>query len=432
MDHGNQTSIRSGNGGLDAPLKWRLVYMKIALVTYSLNVGGVESLLQDLGSKFRAAGNEVFFVETEYKGEWSEVTRKLGFPVISVVRRCGGTRARHCAEVALALSDFDVLLINDAPLAMAALRALPPSVVAIPILHMARDSMLRNATSATGQCQRIVAVAPGAFDGLRASLPRSNLRTLCIPNGTSVQPPRVRSVVREGPLRLIYVGRVEHRQKNVLLIPEILGLVIKRGVKLMLDVVGDGPDTAILKDRLVRCGVPYAMHGHVLREQAISLMRRSDILLMPSNYEGLSMTLLEGMAAGLAPVVSRLAGSTDVVVKSGVNGVLVDALDVAACGDAIFELATHPTLLAEIAQGAQETIRTRFSGDLMARDYLSMIGECIQEIRTSPPRRTGEVDSSLLGDFAHVPYGLVRPVRKALRLLGLYSSGTNSQNAQNL
>lgn len=395
--------------------------MRIALVTYALQLGGVETFLHNLGEQLRAWGHDIHFVETEQCGVWSEMTREFGFEVVSVVRRPMATRVKHAAEIARSLAGYDALLINDSPLAMAVLSTLPPWAVAIPILHSALPSMIFNATSNLGQWQRIVTVAPGLRNLLIHSGKASAEQLICIPNGVKTDSVEAIRDNTDRLLKIVYVGRLEQGQKNVLAIPRILDQARVGGAVFSLDVIGDGPDAAAFEKSLLQTGITFRLHGRLSREQTLNELDRADVLLMPSRYEGLPMTLLEAMERGVTPIVSRLGGSTDYVVEHGVNGVLVEPDDEQAFTEAVILLAKNRVILGQMSSRARETVRQSFSVETMAAAYLELIKACQKETSKHPPIRTGLIETLLLGEFARIPYILVRPLRKVLRMLHLKS-----------
>jgi hypothetical protein len=78
-------------------------------------------------------------------------------------------------------------------------------------------------------------------------------------------------------------------------------------------------------------------------------------------------------------------------------------------------------MLKRLSKSAWETAAQRFSYKTMGAAYLKL-AESDRRLREEGPKRkrSGLIDQSLLGDFPKLPIFLVRPVRKALRMLGLF------------
>jgi len=86
--------------------------------------------------------------------------------------------------------------------------------------------------------------------------------------------------------------------------------------------------------------------------------------------EGLSLSLIEGMAAGACPVVSNISGNRDMV-KDRVNGRVVPPRDAQALADALIELAADPPATARMAEAAKQTA-SQFGWDVIATRYLDL------------------------------------------------------------
>lgn len=95
--------------------------------------------------------------------------------------------------------------------------------------------------------------------------------------------------------------------------------------------------------------------------------------------EGLSLSLLEGMAAGLCPVVSNISGNRDMV-KDGANGRVVPPRDPSALAEAIMGLMHAPDELRRLSAAARETAG-HFGWDAVARQYLDLYADLIKRSR---------------------------------------------------
>jgi len=394
--------------------------MKIALVTYSIEIGGVETVLQLLARYFTDKGHHVDFIETLKRGCWTDYFQSKGFSVISIIQNPILNRRRHIRRIAEVLKNYDVVFLNDAPLAQSVIGFLPNHAVVIPILHMGVPSMIENAFSNHENWDILVTVSPAALEnGLPPGIPQERVR--CVPNGVAVQSeyPKSTEYLKEGKLRLLYVGAIRHEQKGVFHLPEIFRSLNERGLNAELRIIGEGRDLPMLLEE-AKTFPDVHVEGGGSQEEVRLAMTWADIILMPSYYEGLPMVLLEAMAQGVVPVVSHLPKSTDFVIDDGIDGFLCPPGDINAFSVAIELLAHDPDRLRNMSLKAWQKVHERFSAQAMGKAYLDLTEECSVKRQNRPPR-FGKIDYSRLGDFPALPIFALRPVRKALRILGLYN-----------
>lgn len=125
---------------------------------------------------------------------------------------------------------------------------------------------------------------------------------------------------------LIYVGRLIDEKRVDLLIHAVASL-IGRFPDLRCVIVGEGPERAALSALAVELGVAshIAFVGRVSDERVPSLMRASRVLVLPSAREGYGITVVEGQASGLVPVVaaSPMSAAPDLI-SDGVDGLVFD------------------------------------------------------------------------------------------------------------
>lgn len=142
------------------------------------------------------------------------------------------------------------------------------------------------------------------------------------------------------------------------------------GLRLVL--VGDGPERPAI-EAFVR---EHRLEGLVellgTRSDVARLLPAADTLLLTSVSEGIPLTVIEAMAAGL-PVVSTDVGSVADVVSHGVTGLLAPARDDATLADHLARLGRAPVL--RVAMGDQGRARAvaEFSEAAMAERYADLI-----------------------------------------------------------
>ena len=94
--------------------------------------------------------------------------------------------------------------------------------------------------------------------------------------------------------------------------------------------------------------------GSVPRQHVLKTLRDADVLVMPSDYEGLSQTILESMSMGVVPVVSKIPGSTDYIIRDGKEGFLCERGKPKLFAQKISELNQNRELLSKMSEAAIE------------------------------------------------------------------------------
>jgi len=102
-----------------------------------------------------------------------------------------------------------------------------------------------------------------------------------------------------------------------------------------------------------------------------------DIAVLPSDYEGFPYALVEYMSVG-TPVISTRVGGTDEIVQDGKNGFSIEPRNEDQLVERLSTLIEDPKLRREFGDAAGETIRLRFSEDLMIDRFIELYGEMIR------------------------------------------------------
>jgi glycosyltransferase involved in cell wall biosynthesis len=145
---------------------------------------------------------------------------------------------------------------------------------------------------------------------------RYQLEAQVIPNGIEVSKGRGTAV--HEPPRLIFAGRFQP-QKNLEFLFDSLAQLSDRAW--MLTMVGDGP----LRLELERIAADRSLDGRIHftgwvdPHEVEALLEESDLLVMPSQAEGLPVVSVQALAHGVAMAVTSAGGLRDVV-DDGING----------------------------------------------------------------------------------------------------------------
>ncbi len=119
---------------------------------------------------------------------------------------------------------------------------------------------------------------------------------------------------------------------------------------------GVGEQTETLQRLAEELGVTSRVRFLGFRGDVAALLAASDAFLFPSRQEGLPVSLMEAMAAGLPCVVSRVRGNADLI-TDGEGGFLYAPDDAAGLSDGLRKLLAAPALRAAMGARNRETAR---------------------------------------------------------------------------
>jgi len=190
------------------------------------------------------------------------------------------------------------------------------------------------------QAVRIVAVSDHFEQLARKYYP---VEMEVIPNRFAFESIQVDKLQPNQPPVIIYAGRFSP-EKNPTMVVEALAKL--REFDWQAVMLGDGtlmPDIQRKIEKL-KLKSRIRLTGWVSEQQVQEYFSKSDILFMPSLAEGLPLSALQGLAMGLALVLSRVGGCVNLV-KPGKNGFLVEPGDLKGYIDALRELLSQPNLI---------------------------------------------------------------------------------------
>ena len=202
-------------------------------------------------------------------------------------------------------------------------------------------------------------------------------RFVFIPNGVDLQrfrpsKPDVRSELQHqlriptGEPVILFVGFFS-REKNPDVLFDAWLALLDRGIKSTLVFIGatagsyyeiDAGIAERIKARAAKRGVGDRVVFVESEEHIEHYYRAADVFALPTAREGLPNVLLEAMASGVPPVITRLDGVTDWIVEPGVTGELVPSAESAPFAQALESLLTSP----EKRQAMGEAARTHVTG----------------------------------------------------------------------
>jgi len=188
----------------------------------------------------------------------------------------------------------------------------------------------------------------GVFAGW---LPHTVGKLVVLPNATPASMTRSEPSTN-GCVRLAFLGELG-RRKGLPQLMEALGRLTGRA-DWTATLAGNG-DVEEARASARRLGIAHRVEipGWLDSEATAEVLRRSDVLVLPTFIENLPMTILEAFACGVPVVTTPVAAITEAVEHER-NGLLVPVGHIEALADALRRLIDDPDLRRRLGQAARE------------------------------------------------------------------------------
>ena len=348
--------------------------VRVALVSGGLNLGGSTTFLCNLGGELIRRGIPVEVMGFERENPMAADFQKQNIPVrcFDDRREIFEDRMRIVLENLARFGPTVVAATLDAT-SFEVLRYLPKGIFRIG-MGQSDDPVVYDMMRHYAPWMDLTAMVSKTMARKAEAMPEfAETSVAYLPYGVPMSSEG--KMVQTGlhrPLQILYLGRLAREQKRVHLFPRILEQLKASGIPFHWTIAGDGPEKAALeqtmKGALPEQTVSFA--GPVRYAGVPALLKQHDLYLLASDFEGLPLSLLEAMGAGLVPVVSHLPSGIPEVVDAG-NGMLVPVDDVAGYARAIIHLHGHRDELAAKSAAARARVQTEFSVGAMADRWLA-------------------------------------------------------------
>lgn len=169
-------------------------------------------------------------------------------------------------------------------------------------------------------------------------------------------------------LRLAYVGRLSEEAKRISEVTAALCRAVREVPGTEAFIYGDGEERSAVENiiRKQADGLPVHLVGRVENEEIPKYLLRCHVVVLLSDWEGLGLALLEGMACGLVPIGLRGAhGGGPEIIKDGVSGLLVDDRRDSFVA-AVRRLRKEPDLWRRLARAARAAAKDQYSIQICA------------------------------------------------------------------
>ena len=354
--------------------------MKVVHLVIDGEMAGGQLVALALSKAARERGYEVAFVAPT-EGDFVQLAEREGFRVLVVplggaldvrsVRRLAAVLRAERAEVLHTHAHFSLNVLGRVAARFAGARV---------IAHMHAENVFRpgrlaakaqvRLDSATARlCARIIAVS----EATAASLVRQGYpagRMTVVHNGIDpplpVEPHRPVEAPEGAPL-LLQVGRLARGKGQHELIEALARLEHDDAVAILVgkDLETGGAYERELESLATALGVRERVVFAGYRSDVPALLAASDVLVLPSEIEGLPLTVLEAMAATRPVVATRVGGTAEAVVD-GETGLLVPPGDIDALARALDAVLGDSDLARRLGEAGRRRVEERFSSAAMS------------------------------------------------------------------
>lgn len=176
-------------------------------------------------------------------------------------------------------------------------------------------------------------------------------------------------------IHALFLGQLVER-KGIYDLLEALSLERNRlHNKFVLHIGGNG-DVDRLRSEISRLGLDgmVVFEGWVSADKKRDLLTKSSISILPSYFEGLPISLLEGMSYGHALIATNVGSIPEILDVS--NGIIFNPGDKYAISDAIVNLVNNPKVMREMGEASKKKVEPYLPdkvGDSLTEIYENLI-----------------------------------------------------------
>lgn len=353
--------------------------------------GGIETLVESLAQELKSKHSiDSIFVAPRYWNSRPDILNHDGIPVYSLDVIVGGKttkdRSLRNARQAMHLTNrLDVILIKEQPdvlhihgvYELFLLGNKLATKYDIPVVNHLHGELTSSISldyiKALREADCVVAVSDPVAQSFHNLEPSTSAKVIA--NGLADLAPRPRiSKIK----RISLVGRLEE-QKGFDVAFRAVSRLRANGHNFDIHLVGIG-NHQYLQQEATRLGIDdlITFHGRCSREETLDVMRKSDLVLVPSNsIEGFSMVAAEASLMRIPVIASRVGGLVKTV-KHEFSGLIVEPSDAISLASSIERYISDTNLANLHGKNGRAYILEEFSLDRYASEmsstYSSLIG----------------------------------------------------------
>jgi glycosyltransferase involved in cell wall biosynthesis len=181
------------------------------------------------------------------------------------------------------------------------------------------------------------------------------------------------------PLTITYAGRIQQRQKRIFDLIALADLLALKKGSYHFKIAGDGLQLAQLTEHFEKTkysNVSIEFLGLVAHESMTDLWASSDVGILFSEFEGMSISMLESMGQGCVPIVTDVSGSNEKI-TDGQTGFIVAVGDVGSMAQIIADLDADRVRFQQISNACISSLRDHHRFETYDQELIKIMRECM-------------------------------------------------------
>lgn len=308
--------------------------MRIAHVTWTFTLGGIETMLANIANEQDTLGHEVHIVVIEHNSVEPSLVEKL-HPSIKL----HFAHRKYGVKDILAIIKLNRILYAIDPIAIHLHSASIYKYLMPGMRRICNNTLHAFCYSSNTNCiqyiPRVFTISRSVADDLRK---KKGVDSTVIYNGIRPELIKVKSGnVSRTDFRIVMVSRLEHKKKGQDILIDALAELEARGyANISVDFIGEGESRAFLEQRCSEKGVEKRVRflGAKTQDYIFEHLCNYDLFVQPSRFEGFALTVAEAMAAKVPVLVASGQGPEEVI-DGGRYGYMFQNGDAKDCADKI-------------------------------------------------------------------------------------------------
>lgn len=176
--------------------------------------------------------------------------------------------------------------------------------------------------------------------------------------------------------KFVVIGSINHRKGQDMLV-EAVGLLdesIRNNLE--INIVGDGPQLALIKKQVQDKGLKNNFVFWGARNDVESIINDMDVFILPSRNEALPISLIEAMRASM-PIIASDVGGISEMIEDKYNGILIQP-EVESIKVALTDVLNNKFDIKQMGKNSRKKYMESFNRDSMVNNYLKIINSTFE------------------------------------------------------